>query len=1183
MYLKRLELLGFKSFARKVEIEFGPGITAIVGPNGSGKSNLADAVRWVLGEPSARPLRGTRMEDLIFSGSSSRKPLNVAEVSVTLDNTDGTLPLDFTEVTITRRVYRDGQSEFLVNRVPCRLKDLQDLLMDTGLGREAYSLVGQGRLEEVLSGKPGDRRGLLEEAAGIVRYQSRKEEAARRLQETQGRLVRLGDIIKEVEARLGPLEEEAARAGLYREYRRELEGLEAGLYLKELASLRARYREREELNGRLRSSREDRQARLQGLEEEQERLRHELSSLEEGLGRQGQELNLVLREMQACQGQIDVLEERIKANRGAREKIEGELPALRQKLAAVEAEAVACSLEEENARREREEGARALAAAREALAMATAELASAREAVDTGTADLLELLNRMAGVRNRLAALDAAWEGGKANARRREEERWRLEEALRELRAAREARERELVAGREKVASSSDRLLRMEREKSEAMARRADRDREARELYRRAEALRGKLHLLAELDRELAGYQGGVKAVLAGLRRGEALFRGVAGAVAELLEVPEEYERAIEVALGPALHYLVTTSEEQARDIIGYLKQTRAGRASFLPLEVIRAPRLTPYERRAAGAPAALGTAASLVRCQPRYRAVIEHLLGRVVVAPTLREAALIAREADYRVKVVTLDGEVIHRGGMLTGGHSSSREDSSPLGRRREREETARALHEVEKGLASLQVELESLGQQVAGLDVALEKEGQSLQEHKMRLATLEMEQARLEKEIGRLEQGLASLLAEEEALELEMAGNREEAGRLAGELRAMAEEEASLRASIDRGVQRVEGGDLRREELAREVTEATVRLARQEQQLLRLQGEAARLRQQQEELARLVASRETELDELRKEGQSLTRQVDEHTRRWEQWQRQAAELEGRILEGQKKRQSLSRSLQARDRQVIQLRRELEGFLVELHAGEIEATRLQEQARSLQEKLATEYPTASLAAPPEPPDPEQARARVVELKGLIEALGPVNPGAVEEYSRVKERYDFLQDQGLDLRRASEDLERVIAEMEARIELRFQETFLAVRHGFREVFRSLFGGGEADLLLVEDGVDIVAQPPGKKLQHLSLLSGGEKALTAIALLFALLRVRPAPFYVLDEIDAALDEANLGRYAGFLRGMASRSQFILVTHQRATMEVADALYGVTMEESGVSTLFSVRLEDKERTA
>jgi len=1185
MFLKRIELVGFKSFADRTELEFVPGITAVVGPNGSGKSNISDGIRWVLGEQSAKSLRGGSMQDVIFAGSDTRKALGYSEVSLTLDNTCRTLPLEYDEVTVTRRVHRSGESEYLINKQACRLKDITELFMDTGIGKEAYSIIGQGRIEEILSTRSEDRRGIFEEASGIVKYKTRKREAQKKLEDTEQNLLRIHDLLSELEGQLEPLREQSEKARRYKELRERLRSKEISLCVHQIERVHANWKELGGKLERLKAQQAELLAVVSKHDAHLEQDRLALRRIEDEIERLHAELLRISEEYEKCEGQGEVLRERRRNLEQNRKQLEETIDAQSGRIAEL-------AKEEADLRAKAARLEQTLREQRARLAEEEANLFGASGAVDAEAeeklkSELLDVLSAMASLRNEIRYAEQQREAVERRLQRLGEEEATDAGELDRLAARREEtaallRENEaaLEQLRNRLIAETERRQQLQRslEETQGLLRRWEQKRDA-SVSRR--------DTLKEMQDSLDGFMQGVREVLKAARRGA--LSGVHGAVAELIRVPEKLEIAVETALGGALQHIVMDDERSAREAIGYLKQRQLGRATFLPLDVIRGRNIPEQDRRAAeSVEGYVGVASELVECDERYARIAANLLGNVIIAETLEQANRIAARCGYRFRVVTLDGDIVNAGGSMTGG-SLQKRGASLLGRQRQIEALDQEIREAEEQLEQMRGKLHDLrkelsicGQNIE--DIRGQAEARRIEEQQLRsaLAQAEQEEQRIREQL-RLKTGdRDSHLKELEALD---------AARAAAEarLRQTEAEEARLQRAIRDAEERRRAMESARDELQAQLTGLKVAVAKTEQEMqslaeqsARLRGEIARAKQEMNALRETAAFQEEESRRLEDEAVKQTEMLNELRLRKERCS-EAIDLM------RAERAEKTRLLEEGESETKEQRAQLRQVEEELRQAEIAANRLDVELDNLLRSLAEEHELGFELAKeryPVPEDPAAAQQEVRELKRQISLLGEVNLGAIEEYERVKERYDFLSEQRNDLVEAKTALYQVIREMDEEMGRRFRTTFEAIRSHFGMVFNRLFGGGRADLILVdpdnvlETGIDIVAQPPGKKLQNLQLLSGGERALTAMALLFAILHVKPVPFCVLDEVEAALDEANVTRFAQYLREFSEQTQFIVVTHRKGTMEEADVLYGVTMEQDGVSKLVSVRLEDGE---
>lgn len=1181
MFLKRLEVSGFKSFSDKLSIDFTNGVTAVVGPNGSGKSNISDAIRWVLGEQSAKSLRGAKMEDIIFAGSDARKAVNVAEVTLVLNNEDGYLPIDYSEVSVTRRLYRSGDSEYLLNRQSCRLKDIIDLFLDSGIGKEAFSIIGQGKVEEVLSSKPEDRRLIFDDAAGVLKYKQRKQKAEKKLAETTDNLNRVEDILHELASQVEPLKIQASIANDYLEKKAELTDIDAALLVHEINELHGEWEKEKVIVESLTNDKQLAIDELKTIEQQEARLQLELQQGETELEHVHERLLNTTKELEKSEGQRAVLHERKKNYTENKDKLIEQIEESKQRKVQYE----------ERLQLEKEK----LVEAERAVAKWKAELEEKQNLLLLSEKDLEEELERLKAdyieVMNEQSA-------------NRNEQRFLKDELAQKIR-----KNSELGSGNEQLLSEREHFVNRKKELDEKLAHvkkqieeqlnqyntrnkqiadlQANYEKKQSQYFEalhHLQQVKSKKSVLEEMQADFSGFFQGVKEVL---KARETRLSGIVGAVAELLVVPKQYETAIEIALGGSAQHIVVGTEQAGREAISYLKTNRYGRATFLPLPVVQG-RSFPSDKKnlIEAEDAFLGIASELVSYERQYESVMSNLLGQVVIAKDLAGANQLAAKLSYRFRIVTLDGDLINPGGAMTGG-SLKQKTSSIIGRTQELEALTAKLATMEEKtwqLEQMTKEIKEVIQTESKKLEAIRDHGESLRETEQQLTS---ELRELELKGQSVNERLGHFDREKLAFEREEAEIRQRLEQLERDLQEAQTASELLEQQVNVLEEKRKQQAVSKEELRELLTVIKVKLAKEEERTAFVsrsvaevqelfEKEAQDLQEQEEQFALLEGSMNHEVD-----GEKLLSDRIEASR---------VEKEHLIeqLDRLRKKQT---TIREQYEQVSSLKRTVEAnvksLTEQLTKFEVSVNRLDVALDNRLNRLQADYELTFEAAKARyqlKVSPEEATVKVKLLKRSIEELGTVNLGAIEEYERVSERHEFLMEQKGDLVEAKDNLKRIIAEMDEEMIKRFSETFTAIREQFRLVYRELFGGGETDLILTNPddllttGVDIVARPPGKKLQHLALLSGGERALTAIALLFAILQIRPIPFCVLDEVEAALDEANVSRFASYVKAFSKKTQFIVITHRKGTMEEADALYGVTMEESGVSKLVSVRLEE-----
>ncbi len=1184
MYLKALEIQGFKSFPDKTVLAFGSDITAVVGPNGSGKSNIADAIRWVMGEQSTRTLRGSKMEDVIFNGTEKRKGLGFAEVTLVLDNTEHLFPLEETEVAVTRRYYRSGESEYYINRRACRLKDINELFMDTGLGREGYSIIGQGRIDEILSVKSADRREVFEEAAGISRFRHRKEEAERKLERTDENLVRINDKIGELELQVEPLRVQAEKTKKYNVLRDELKGLEISVWLETLERIRANsvkvkadceaairqrdgakaaveglYVRRDALADQMRDKdieAEGLRGKQSGLDEQVHACENSIALLKNDIKNNSANAQRIRQELEQQEGRAGSLAAQIADGKGRLEEIRGEMAACRERIDALNRDAQevlgsAGSLNEE------------LASLQERERLETASAGEARELLSALAAAAQELYDREEKLGQELQEQED----------RAAQAREALDATRKELDKVTEDRD-----GAKNVISGYQMRLQSRQRKLDA----------AQEAHRRLQMdennLNARIKMLAEMEKMYEGYSKAVKLVMGEGARGG--LRGVRGPVAGLLHVPDQYAVAIEIALGGAMQNLVVERDGDGKNAINYLKRRDGGRATFLPMNTIRPADFR--DRAVEREDGFVGMGDSLISFDPEYANIFSNLLGRVVIARDLDSAMAMARKFGHRFRVVTLDGQVLNAGGSMTGGSVSR--SAGILSRANELERLNQQKEGLAADLKAADDELSKAQREVTAAQYELDAAAAQLREAEDAVLKYSERADSARTQAADVELRRQALAGEREQVRRRMeenTANTDQAKARIGELEGSA---AALRAE---GEAKAQGRTALQDKVARLNEESAQHSAR----LAGLEGEQSVLSQSVGELERLrddlsgdTASRAAMIGQFEEQNSYLTRRIEEEELRLQALREASREGTAAIRRLNEEKLALEGERNRADKEIRDKNDELVRMEGEVSNLENKAAAAALEESQILDKLWESYELSHEAARSQRVELEsvpKAQRRIGELKRSISALGSINPDAVEEFARVNERYTYFTGQRDDVARAKKELQDIIAQIVGEMTGIFQEQFALINEGFRQAFTDLFGGGRANLELEDPedvlncGIEIKAQPPGKTVQNMSALSGGERALIAIALYFAILKVRPTPFCVMDEIEAALDESNVVRYARYLRRISDKTQFIVITHRRGTMEEADVLYGVTMQEKGVSRMLTINLNDVEQ--
>ena len=1184
MKLKKLELYGFKSFAQRTEIVFDEGITGIVGPNGSGKSNIGDAVRWVLGEQSAKTLRGASMSDVIFNGTQKRKPLSYCEVSLVFDNDDHALAMEAAEVMVTRRVYRNGESEYYLNRTACRLKDVVDLFRDTGIGKEGYSIIGQGRIDEILSRKSEDRRQVFEEAAGIVKFKARKEEADKKLQRTLENLERVDDILDELTKRLKPLEEQSRNARVYLELSTELKDLDLNLFLIRSDRARARLSELESELLTVQTILADTESNLTDKTTRRDETQNRIDQLEEAITRARTELMECAEHVHESQKKLSALQSRRETRSENRQRIVREQEEAQERLAEIEKDHVRIQADVEKQHSLIADAEQILRATQEAAEKAQAKEKEADAALETQKAAVIDQMNRLSDVRNDKTRLNTMQAQMETRLTEIEESSGALQEQEAALREALTAVEKQLETENQHQQQCQEKLAQARQASDEADAAyanlRADVEKQSADM----QAAASRHNVLTEMTRDMEGYNMAVRrAMTYAKQRG---LTGVKGVLAQLMTVPQAYETAIDMALGAAQQNIVTDTEETAKELINYLRQNRLGRATFLPMSAIRGKTLYGNERNALKLPGCLGVASELVQCAPEYRGIVENLLGRTVIADNLDHGIPIMRAGNHAFRLVTLEGDVMHSGGSMTGGSAQSKV-SNLLSRERELKEltaklqTGRAeLDKCRQELTQRQQTAQEKRQKVSDAVNALHQQEIAVAREQARRESVsadlnthlqrmqETEQARVQ-----LHQSLEDIRQQLETIEHQRTGAQ-------GDQSAMEQKTIEMQNALVKA--RAEASAENDRLMVR-----TLQLSDLRHGLSDLERDEAHAQQDQAQILREQERREQllhEMDELDAiDENDMKREEAESARRQKEQLRQESAAQA-IEQRRSQAQSDLRDILS---DMENLHEAYNRDSEKLHKTELAKARIEGDQKNLQNRIWDTYKLTYAGAEEfrrTPFDEKESDCRAAELQGQIRALGTVNVGAVEEYAETKARVDDLTAQQQDLKRAEMDLRELIERLLIQMRSTFVENFSKMQGYFAETFTRLFGGGHAELKLMDSddplncGIEVNAQPPGKKLQLLSLLSGGERALTAIAILFAMLKLKPTPFCILDEIEAALDDANIGYYADYLKEYSKGTQFIVVTHRKGTMERCNSLFGVAMEEQGVSRMVSVSLQD-----
>ena len=1183
MYLKNIEVQGFKSFANKIKFDFHNGITGIVGPNGSGKSNVADAVRWVLGEQRVKQLRGGSMQDVIFSGTENRKPLSYASVAITLDNSDHKLPVDYEEVTVTRKLYRSGESEYLINGAACRLKDINEMFYDTGIGKEGYSIIGQGQIDKILSGKPEERRELFDEAAGIVKFKRRKNLSLKKLEEERMNLTRVNDILAELEKQLGPLEKQSETAKEYLKKKEELKTFDINMFLLEEERLRERIKELEEKYTIASSEMEESNERYDKMKEEYESIEEEVEEIDLAIETARNQMNETNLLKQQLEGQINVLKEQINTVRmndehyGNRANtIHAEIGARQEQKSSLDQEKTEVQTKLQKAQTQDREAKSGLIEVQSRIAEHTAQIEEKKQ-------EIMDILGNRASTKAKIQHYDTTKDQiavRKAELARNmleiSEEAERLSERLNQYEEELEKVQETIRGYNEQIAENERKIERFQKELSEKQ----EKLRIGQTAYHRESS---RLESLKNITERYDGYGNSIRKVMANKER----EKGLIGVVADIIKVDKEYEIAIETALGGSIQNIVTDNEDTAKRMIAFLKTNKFGRATFLPLTSMHGSGgiRNPEALKESGV---IGLANTLVHVEQRFEGLADQLLGRTIVVRTIDDGIRIARKYRQSLRLVTLEGELINPGGSMTGG--AFKNSSNLLSRRRE-------IEEFEKTVAMLKTDMDNMEKQVSTLknerascynvideiqkelrraSVRENTEKMNVEQTRIRQREAKERHERFADEQRTLEKQLRQIAENEESIQMELETSESLEQELNTGIESLQKNLEEEKETENIRLKQSEEVHLALAALEQQNEFISENISRIEEEIGKFQDELKELDQNKDSASQEIRAKEDQIAELKKTIEDSKELFEEIGSKIEEQTKKRDELNQKHKDFLRMREELSKHIAALDKECFRLNSQKESY---------EASS-EKQMNYMWEEYEITYNHAMELRDPDLTDLAYMKRQIQTLKNEIRQLGTVNVNAIEDYKNVSERYEFLKGQHDDLVEAEATLVQIIDELDTAMRKQFSEQFKRIADEFNIVFRELFGGGKGTLELMEDedileaGIRIIAQPPGKKLQNMMQLSGGEKALTAISLLFAIQNLKPSPFCLLDEIEAALDDNNVTRFARYLHKLTENTQFIVITHRRGTMSLADRLYGITMQEKGVSTLVSVDLLENE---
>lgn len=1182
MYLKRLELQGFKSFADKTVLDFMPGITTVIGPNGSGKSNISDAIRWVLGEQSIKSLRGSKSEDIIFAGTQNRKSLGFAEASLVFDNQDGKLPIEYSEVTVTRRIYRSGESGYYINKVACRLKDILELFMDTGIGKDGYSIIGQGKIDEILSNKSEDRRHIFEEAAGIVKYRSRKEESEKKLEHTKLNLLRINDILSEIEGSIEPLKLQSEKAKKFLDLREELKNIEIGLFLYNIDS----YKEK------LEQLKNDEDI-MQNSYDEECKKQEEKKSSKELLRRQIDEIIAEIEKMQnigfestnrieKINSDINVSSERIANNNSNSQRYKNEIEELNNKITSLEEDKKQKLAKKENLFNNKEKFEKELKEKEEELAKVSEKLSSKELEIEDKKKKVSDNIDRKYEIQNEINTQDVTFD----NLDKREKNvKFEMQTTISELDSSRMKKSdisetfSQIESKRNKISES---ISDMRDKKQESTDKIKAYDDEINNINYDIRMKDSRLKFLQETEKEKEGYTKSVKSLLVDCENIKELGKGVYGVLANIINAPKEYETAIEMCLGAGLQNIVTESEDEAKRLVEHLRKNNLGRASFLPITSVKGKKIERVDSK--GINGVIGVASDLVKYDKKYEGIILNLLGRTVIVENMDAGVALAKKNKYSFRIVTVEGDVINASGAITGG-SVLQKTVNILGRSREIEDLVKEIKKLKEKLSKVEKEKEEYIEGIEDLLEASESLEKELQEVDIVYATEKQKLVAVEENVDRLEKRLNKLKEELEQIANQKAESIEAKEAKQNEIVTLTKEIEELNKVIEEFASLNKDDQKYIDDLNFDITNLKISVSSFEESENSI-NEIAEMIEQDIKLSKSnIENKEKQIQNILQDNKQLEENIIKLKEEIEQVKNEVANSGSKVEELKELRTQKNKKLEEIEEEISNQFNKMEELKEQLVKMDVKKTKISQDIEDVINNMWEEYEvTPNNAGEYEKPsNVASTQKQVNTLRAQIKDLGSINIDSIEEYKQMKDRYDFMCEQRLDLENSMSQLRKIISDMTTTMKDQFSEKFKQINHNFNEVFQELFGGGKAELILLDEenilecGIDIHVQPPGKKLQSMTLLSGGEKAFTAIAILFAILKINPAPFCVLDEIEAALDDVNVYRYAEYLKKFSKETQFLVITHRKGTMEAADTVYGVTMEENGISKLLSMKLK------
>ena len=1181
MYLKRLEMQGFKSFADKTVLEFMPGITSVIGPNGSGKSNISDAIRWILGEQSMKSLRGAKTQDIIFAGTENRKSLGFAEASLIFDNTDGTLPIEYSEVTITRKIYRSGETGYYINKVPCRLKDVVELFMDTGIGRDGYSIIGQGKIDEILSNKSEDRRHIFEEAAGIVKYRARKEETEKKLEQTKLNLLRINDILTEIESNLEPLQQQSDKAKKYLNLKEELKNIEVGLFIYNIERYKKSLEELISDEEIMKSTLNQEEGKLEKIKILKEELKDNIDEITEqienmqNIGFESQkEIEQLNSKLNVAQTKIDNNTENISRYENEIIEIENKIKQLKEEIELKESKKDNLKQNKERFEKELQEKEQELQKLTEKLSSKELEIEKIKKQVEENTDKKYELQSEVSMQKANYENLE----------KRQVQLKQEINNNILELDRTRMKKE-DISKEFYKIETNRNKILKnieeINSKKEEINTKIKEYDIQIVNSTNELRMKKSRHDFLVETEKEKEGYIKSVKQLLLDCEKTKELGKGMHGVLANIISVPKEYETAIEMCLGASLQNIVTETEEDAKKLIEHLRTNNLGRASFLPISSVKGKKLENIKGKKVGI---IGIASDIVTYSKKYEQIILNLLGRTVIVDNMQNAINLAKENGYSFRIITIEGDLINPSGAITGG-SVAKKTVNILGRSREIESLQKEIKKIQEKITKLEAEKEEFITSSEETIEAVDALGKELQEIDITYATERQRVISIDEEIEKIQKRTEHLKHENEKSEAEKEQIKKEKEQNEKEIQEMTKQNEENQKIIDEFALTNKDSQEYIDNLNIDITNLKISVSSFDESESSIKEMTDMINKEIENNAKNKKNKKEQIEKAKNENNELVNEIEQTKKEIETIKYKVSNSGESIEKLKKERTEKNEKLILKEEEQSQQFKTIEDLRAQVVKIEVKKNKTDEDIQEIINKLWVEYELTpnNVENYQKPENVLVTQRKVNELRTDIKELGSVNVDSIEEYKNVKQRYDFMCEQRLDLEDTMSKLRNVIQEMLEIMREQFKEKFQIINKNFGEVFKELFGGGVAEVSLTDEndilecGIDITVQPPGKKLQNMTLLSGGEKALTAIALLFAILKINPAPFCVLDEIEAALDDVNVYRYAEYLKKFSKETQFLIITHRKGTMEVADTVYGVTMEEKGISKLLSMKLK------